>query len=225
MPRCGSQPMKVPHATGAVVAASVVGGALTLFVAAWRQSRGGSGRSCPGELGVAGRGVPGRRISGLQYGRRFLCDPRPPRAAASHFGDFCSGDRLGSDRPAASSTQVGLQYWASSDRGGSGTGCEPRYRCSLEFPHRRSDCSHRARGGSVLRHQYVSRGRRCGIDGHHLGRVHQRSSDPGDTCWRRSIGWRGLGNGDTGSSVGSGAGNPGPGRGAPAHQRPVRGAV
>src|SRR5216684_5981287 len=30
--------MKVPHATGAVVAASVVGGALTLFVAAWRQS-------------------------------------------------------------------------------------------------------------------------------------------------------------------------------------------
>src|SRR6266849_8211909 len=30
--------MKVPHATWAVVAASVVGGALTLFVAAWRQS-------------------------------------------------------------------------------------------------------------------------------------------------------------------------------------------
>jgi hypothetical protein len=41
VPRCGSQAMKVPRASRAVVAASVVGGAFTLFVAVWRQSASG----------------------------------------------------------------------------------------------------------------------------------------------------------------------------------------
>jgi diguanylate cyclase (GGDEF)-like protein/PAS domain S-box-containing protein len=38
VPGAGNQAMKMPRATSAVVAASVVGGALTLLVAAWRQS-------------------------------------------------------------------------------------------------------------------------------------------------------------------------------------------
>jgi diguanylate cyclase (GGDEF)-like protein/PAS domain S-box-containing protein len=38
MPGAGSQAMKLPRATSAVVAASVVGGALTLLIAAWRPS-------------------------------------------------------------------------------------------------------------------------------------------------------------------------------------------
>ncbi len=43
MPKAGSQPMKVPRATRAVVAAAVAGGACTLLVAVWRQS-------APGQL-------------------------------------------------------------------------------------------------------------------------------------------------------------------------------
>ena len=39
--RSGSQAMKIPRATRAIVAASVAGGALTLFVAAWRQPASG----------------------------------------------------------------------------------------------------------------------------------------------------------------------------------------
>ena len=57
--------------------------------------RGRDGRPCPGELGVAGRGVPGRRIRGLQHGRGLLCDPRPAGAAAGHSGDLRPGDRPG----------------------------------------------------------------------------------------------------------------------------------
>ena len=41
MPRRGSQAMKLPRATWAIVAASVAGGAFTLFVAVWRQSASG----------------------------------------------------------------------------------------------------------------------------------------------------------------------------------------
>ena len=94
--------------------------------------RGGDGRPCPGQLDMAGRGVPGRRIRGVQHGRGLLRDPRPPRAAAGDLGDPGPGHRDGSGGPPAAAGQVGLQRRASRDRCGPGHLREPW--------HRRSDC-------------------------------------------------------------------------------------
>ena len=180
MARRGSQAMKVPRATRAVVAASVAGGAFTLFVAAWRQSA--SGHVDEGQWIVAAamgalalgswvwpvvvyRGGESEAFNMDEGFFVILALLVPPLVTLGTFALATVLAQVARRRPAG---QVGLQYRASSDRGGSGTGCEPRYRCSLEFPHRRSDCSRHARGGSVLRHQYVSRGRRCGLDGHDL---------------------------------------------------------